>query len=95
MRKKEVLFLVVLICLVMLSPSVSAKMVQKEKVFILLEGESASELLNVCRQLVWKLSHNHSPTGKTEDSRPGTISRLDITYRLAQRAIENVEKGTS
>ena len=52
---------------------------------------SAPDLLEVCRQLVWKLSHSHSPSGRGDDCRPGTIDRNDRVVRMARAAIAKAE----
>lgn len=45
---------------------------------------AAPDLLEACRQIVWKLSHNH----KADDySGPARITRDDATVRLAVAAI--------
>ena len=48
---------------------------------------AAPDLLEACRQIVWKLSHNYSPSGKGDDCRPGTIDRRDATVHMAEAAI--------
>lgn len=48
---------------------------------------AAPDLLEACKQLVWKLSHDHSPSGKGDDCRPGTIDRRDVVYHNIRAAI--------
>ena len=47
------------------------------------------DLLTAARQIVWKLSHNHSPSGKGNDCVPGRIDRRDITVKLLEAAVLN------
>jgi len=49
---------------------------------------AAPDLLEACRQIVWKLSHDTSPSGKGDDCRPGTVDRTDATVRMAEAAID-------
>ena len=46
---------------------------------------AAPELLEACRQIIWKLSH-----GTNEN--PNTISRLDATVKMAIAAIKKAER---
>ena len=46
---------------------------------------AAPELLEACRQIIWKLSH-----GTNEN--PNTISRLDTTVKMAIAAIKKAER---
>lgn len=54
---------------------------------------SAPELLEVCKQLVWKLSHNHEDTdyNTTKKTHPATIYRTDIVCKMAENAIAKAE----
>lgn len=45
-------------------------------------------LLEACKQIVWKLGHNHMVDGKCV---PGTIDRNDATVRMAIEAIAKAE----
>lgn len=49
--------------------------------------EAAPDLLEACQQILWKLSHNTSPSGNGGDCRPGTVDRTDATIRMAQAAV--------
>jgi len=50
---------------------------------------AAPDLLEACKQIVWKLSHNHDDgNGGTK---PGTIDRRDATVRMARAAIAKAE----
>lgn len=43
---------------------------------------AAPDLLEACRQIIWKLSHNW------DDGKPARIDRLDATVRMAADAIK-------
>ena len=54
---------------------------------------AAPELLEACKQIVWKLSHNHDDgNGGTK---PATITRNDATVRMAVAAIAKAEGGSN
>lgn len=46
--------------------------------------DAAPDLLDACKQIVWKLSHNW-------DNGPARIDRRDATVRLAEKAIAKAE----
>lgn len=49
---------------------------------------AAPDLLEACKQIVWKLSHNHADgIGPDAKTWPGTINRNDITVKMAEAAI--------
>ena len=49
---------------------------------------AAPELLEACRQILWKLGHNE----KSEHySGPGRVTRHDATVRMAQAAVDKAE----
>ena len=53
---------------------------------------SHEELLEACKQIVWKLSHNHSDgIGPNSRTWPGTIDRNDATVKMAVEAIAKAE----
>jgi hypothetical protein len=49
---------------------------------------AAPELLEACRQIVWKLSHNGTRDG---ENGPVSIDRRDATVRMAIEAIAKAE----
>ena len=52
---------------------------------------AAPELLEALRGIIWKLSHNFSPSGRGGDCRPSTIDRTDATIIIALAAIAKAE----
>ena len=54
-----------------------------------IETGAIKDLLEACKQIVWKLSHNHDDgNGGTK---PATITRNDATVRMAVAAIAKAE----
>ena len=49
---------------------------------------AGADLLEACRQIIWKLSHNHSPSGNGDDCHPATITRDDISVKMAASALK-------
>lgn len=51
---------------------------------------AAPDLLEACKQIVWKLSHNSC---LPDYEGPGRITRLDATVKMAVATIAKVEGG--
>jgi len=49
------------------------------------------QLIEATKQLLWKLSHNTSPSGNGGDCRPGTVDRNDATIRILGQALNFAE----
>lgn len=59
--------------------------------FIVRAVNSHEALLNAVKNVVWKLSHDHSASGKGDDCKPATINRNDAVVELCREAIKQAE----
>jgi len=57
-----------------------------------METTAAEDLLEACRQIIWKLSHDHNlPDYKG----PARIDRRDATVKMAVAAVAKAEAETT
>ena len=50
--------------------------------------DPTAELMAAAEQVLWKLSHNYSASGKGYDSVPAPIDRRDATAKMLRKAVE-------
>ena len=65
----------------------------KPSLIACVDEESAQRtlaLLEGARQVLWKLSHTHSPSGRGDDCRPGPVDRTDATVHMLREAYDKI-----